>query len=154
MNKLINVGKFIVIEETPVINEEYQTFKVHSVSTYNKIRKKDRSLKKKSIIIGGEYKFVNIKKCVFILKYNGLEFLKSNDFLLLKEFYLEEEIDELLKKIKTLFSGKKLSNKVPGDPCSECDGIYLDRVNKNTGEVFLGCSNYPNCKSSLPLVVV
>jgi ssDNA-binding Zn-finger/Zn-ribbon topoisomerase 1 len=35
--------------------------------------------------------------------------------------------------------------------CLECkDGIAMDRTNTSTGEMFLGCSNYPRCKNSSP----
>jgi len=84
MCKITNVGKFVVLKETPKINEEYQTFKVHSIAKFNEVRRG------------------KIRKCVYSIQYNGLEFLKSKDFLLLKEFHLEEKIDELLEKIKGL----------------------------------------------------
>lgn len=35
--------------------------------------------------------------------------------------------------------------------CLGCkDGIAMERTNTQTGEMFLGCSNYPRCKNSSP----
>ena len=35
--------------------------------------------------------------------------------------------------------------------CLGCrNGVAMDRTNTSTGEMFLGCSNYPNCKNSAP----
>lgn len=35
--------------------------------------------------------------------------------------------------------------------CLGCkNGIAMERTNTQTGEMFLGCSNYPNCKNSSP----
>lgn len=35
--------------------------------------------------------------------------------------------------------------------CLACKtGIAMDRTNYQTGEMFLGCSNYPTCKNSSP----
>lgn len=35
--------------------------------------------------------------------------------------------------------------------CLACKtGVAMDRTNRGTGEMFLGCSNYPKCKNSSP----
>lgn len=38
-----------------------------------------------------------------------------------------------------------------GDDCCDCGGYYVERRNSNTGERFLGCSNYPKCISAWSL---
>lgn len=39
-----------------------------------------------------------------------------------------------------------------GDKCEDCDsGKYVVRTNSKTGENFLGCSNFPECKSTKKL---
>jgi len=35
--------------------------------------------------------------------------------------------------------------------CGFCDGKLIKRINKVTGEQFLGCTNYPKCKYTQPL---
>jgi ssDNA-binding Zn-finger/Zn-ribbon topoisomerase 1 len=32
--------------------------------------------------------------------------------------------------------------------CINCDGYIVERINKNTKQKFLGCSNFPKCKFS------
>lgn len=37
-------------------------------------------------------------------------------------------------------------------PCPKCGNGYLRiRTNRDTGEQFLGCTNYPNCQHHEPL---
>ena len=36
-------------------------------------------------------------------------------------------------------------------PCPDCGGKLLIRTNSNTGEDFIGCSKYPDCKHTEPL---
>jgi len=38
-----------------------------------------------------------------------------------------------------------------GNACSKvnCDGRYVTRTNKKTGEKFLGCSRFPKCRNTL-----
>lgn len=35
------------------------------------------------------------------------------------------------------------------DGSCQCGGHAIERVNRGTGEVFWGCSNYPKCRSSV-----
>jgi len=35
--------------------------------------------------------------------------------------------------------------------CSKCGSLMTERVNKTTKEKFLGCTNYPNCKTTKTL---
>lgn len=35
--------------------------------------------------------------------------------------------------------------------CPKCGSGWRERTNSKTGEKFLGCSKYPNCKTSKPL---
>lgn len=33
----------------------------------------------------------------------------------------------------------------------DCGGIFVERINKATGQKFLGCNRYPNCKKTKPI---
>lgn len=44
----------------------------------------------------------------------------------------------------------------PWAPCpeaewGECNGRMVARMNKRTGELFVGCSNFPRCRQSAPI---
>lgn len=40
-----------------------------------------------------------------------------------------------------------------GDDCPDCDdGKLVKRLNRGTGEDFLGCSNYPKCEFSQSII--
>lgn len=40
---------------------------------------------------------------------------------------------------------------IPENICPRCRGEMLERVNKRTGERFLGCKRYPQCRGTRPL---
>lgn len=35
--------------------------------------------------------------------------------------------------------------------CPDCDGPMKERTNRSTGEIFLGCSDFPKCRGTRPL---
>ena len=37
------------------------------------------------------------------------------------------------------------------DECPECGGTRIVRKNGRTGELFIACSAYPNCKKTWPI---
>lgn len=36
-------------------------------------------------------------------------------------------------------------------PCPECGGPMKERTNRSTGEIFLGCSDFPKCRGTRSL---
>ncbi len=57
------------------------------------------------------------------------------------------EAEDIKEREMQKYRLEKLRQAYPENPaCSNCGGVMLVRVNKSTGDRFLGCSNFPKCK--------
>ena len=51
----------------------------------------------------------------------------------------QKQAQNIQNKTESVLESKNL--------CPRCkEGILVTRTNKNSGQAFMGCSNYPNCK--------
>jgi len=53
-----------------------------------------------------------------------------------------------VRNVKRRISDNKANS---GTECPRCGGVMLERVNRRTGERFLGCSRFPRCRGARPL---
>ena len=62
------------------------------------------------------------------------------------EFYVWENDNTYttLEDFKLYLKEKQSNDK--NEPCPDCGAKLLLRINKTTGERFIGCSKYPDCK--------
>jgi restriction system protein len=53
-----------------------------------------------------------------------------------------------VRSVKTRLSRKKANSETG---CPRCGSLMVERVNRNTGERFLGCRRHPRCRGTRPL---
>lgn len=68
--------------------------------------------------------------------------------------FLRETYDDFFTKYQAIYNEliKNIKGPVVVKDCPNCDGKLVIRTNKKTKEQFLGCTNYPKCKTAEPLL--
>jgi len=93
----------------------------------------------------GHYHVVDTNKLHHVDCYACRKHIDSNDELI-KLMKQQEKQDEQnrINKIKS-----KWVNKYPNNPiCPTCGFVMLERTNKQSGQKFFGCCQYPKCKTT------